>query len=115
MASYSSERFDFLPGALVFENDERTKWRVRVPAQQGLDAGLRPDAIAALDADKDRIVGRVICRFKNGRPALAALYLDAEGGLHGENRSSAGNSHIKRLAASSASGLMCASSSGTAL
>ena len=82
MASCSSERFDFLPGALVFENDERTKWRVRVPAQQGLDAGLRPDAIAALGAEIDRIVGRVICRFKDGRPALAALYLDAEGGLH---------------------------------
>jgi len=78
MASYQIERFEFLPGCIVFEGDDRTKWSVRLPAQQGLDAGLGADPIAALGANKDRIVGRVICRFEDGTPALAALYLDAE-------------------------------------
>ena len=41
MASYQIERFEFLPGCIVFEGDDRTKWSVRLPAQQGLDAGLR--------------------------------------------------------------------------
>jgi hypothetical protein len=82
MASYSIIRFDFLPGTIVLEDGEPTNWRVRAPLQQGLDAGLRPDLIAALGANKDRVVGRVVCRIEDGTEALAALYLDAEGGLH---------------------------------
>jgi len=82
MTSYLIEGFEFLPGAIVFEDEHRTKWRVCVPPQSGLDLGLGTDVISALGANKDRIVGRVICRFKDGTPASSALYLDAGGDLH---------------------------------
>jgi hypothetical protein len=82
MASYQVDGFEFLPGCIVFEGDERTKWCVCLPSQRGLDAGLGADAITALGANKDRIVGRAVCRLEDGTPALAALYLDAEERLH---------------------------------
>src|SRR5262245_19603612 len=82
MTSYSFERFDFLPGAIVFGDEAHRQWRVCVPEQHGVDAGLGPDALAALGADNERIVGRVVCRLEDGTPAVAALYLDVEGGLH---------------------------------
>jgi hypothetical protein len=93
MASYQIEAFEFLSGCIVFEDDERTKWRVRLPPEGLLDCGLGSDALAALGADKDRVVGRVICRLKDGAPALAALYLDSGGELHwGEPYATEGSS-----------------------
>lgn len=83
MTSYEIHRFEFLPDAVELLNDEGSKWRVRLPPNgSSLDAGLRPDHIAALGAFKERVVGRLVCRFKDGTPALAALYLDMEGHLH---------------------------------
>lgn len=82
MTSYQIEGFQFLDGCIVFEDDLRTKWSVRLPPNGGAEAGPWADQIPAFDAIKERVVGRVVCRFKDGSPAFAALYLDVEGELH---------------------------------
>ena len=81
-SGYQIEAFEFLPDAIEFLSDDGSKWRVRPSLDGVLNGGSWADLFAAFGTEVDRIVGRVVCRLKDGTPAMGALYLDAEGHLH---------------------------------